>query len=174
MPTKHQLYFSNKGTRNEVRMRVVSAFSSEEPGNGSGEAASKHIYEVEHLSDGDKVLLVRPSRLHNGFDFLITLEKMSFKEKGNNRNAPKFDDLFADLRLKKENNLERFQNLVQLLERVFLCEYVSDEEINALGECEGWTIEMVLKVSKWFFIEQDIRYWNYSGRLKLWNGIKNI
>lgn len=31
-----------------------------------------------------------------------------------------------------------------------------------------------IKTLKWLFIEQDIRYWNYSGRDMLWKGIHNI
>ena len=31
----------------------------------------------------------------------------------------------------------------------------------------GFSLEVVLKVLKWLWIEQDIRYWNYSGRQML-------
>jgi hypothetical protein len=30
---------------------------------------------------------------------------------------------------------------------------------------------MIIKTIKWLFIEQDIRYWNYSGRDMLWSGV---
>ncbi|MDB8665978.1 hypothetical protein PNU99_09220 [Streptococcus anginosus] len=61
--------FSNEGTRNEVRMRVVEKFSQEEAGVGKGNDASKYKYFVETLESGDRVYLQRPANLHNGFDF---------------------------------------------------------------------------------------------------------
>lgn len=54
-------FFSNNGSRNEVRMRVVDAFAAETPGTGNGEDASKYIYYVETLSSGDRVYLQRPA-----------------------------------------------------------------------------------------------------------------
>ena len=41
-------FFSNSGSRNEVRMRVVDALAAETPGTGN-EDASKYIY-VETLN----------------------------------------------------------------------------------------------------------------------------
>jgi len=38
--------FSNEGTRNEVRMRVVAAFAEEVAGTGSNEHASRYTYFV--------------------------------------------------------------------------------------------------------------------------------
>jgi hypothetical protein len=32
---------------------------------------------------------------------------------------------------------------------------------------QGFPVEMVLKILKWLFIEQDITYWNYDGRQML-------
>jgi hypothetical protein len=37
---------------------------------------------------------------------------------------------------------------------------------------EGLPIDMLLKVLKWLFIEQDVTFWNYYGRGKLRVGIK--
>lgn len=38
----------------------------------------------------------------------------------------------------------------------------------------GYSSELIIKTLKWLFIKQDIRYWNYSGRDMLWDGIKEI
>jgi len=38
----------------------------------------------------------------------------------------------------------------------------------------GGKIETLLKVLKWMFIMEDIVYWNYDGRLKLHNFLKEI
>lgn len=37
---------------------------------------------------------------------------------------------------------------------------------------KGMSVEMLLKVLKWLFIEQDITYWNYDGREMLRRAIK--
>ncbi len=44
------MFFSNSGSRNEVRMRVVNALAAEAPGTGRGDSASKYIYSVEKSS----------------------------------------------------------------------------------------------------------------------------
>ena len=36
---------------------------------------------------------------------------------------------------------------------------------------EGYAFEHVLKTIKWLFIEQDITYWNWSGRAMLYSAI---
>ena len=38
----------------------------------------------------------------------------------------------------------------------------------------GYSTDLILKCLKWLFIEQDIRDWSYSGRVMLWEIIKNI
>ena len=43
-----------------------------------------------------------------------------------------------------------------------------------LESMEKYPAEMILKVFKWLFIEQEIRYWNYSGRDMLWQGVPSI
>lgn len=92
-------FFSNNGSRNEVRMRVVDAFAAETPGTGNGEDASKYIYYVETLSSGDRVYLQRPANLHNGFDFLVCVNYALPGQR--RRNFPKYEDLGADLQEKR-------------------------------------------------------------------------
>lgn len=174
MRTRHTISFSNVGTRNEVRMRVVNVFANEAPGEGKDDLASRHVYEVETLAYGDKVLLNRPANLHYGFDFLITVENKNFNPNGRLRRNPSFQDLLEDLGLKKEQDLNAYQMLLVLLGKVYNCEDVSDEEITNLGIYPGYSADLVIKVYKWFFIEQDIRYWNYGGRTVLWAAIQAI
>ena len=95
-------FFSNSGSRNEVRMRVVDALAAETPGTGNGEDASKYIYYVETLNSGDRVYLQRPANLHNGFDFLVCVENANYALPGQRRrNYPKHEDLAADLQAKR-------------------------------------------------------------------------
>lgn len=161
--------FSNEGTRNEVRMRVVNKLSEETPGTGNGDGASRYIYYVETLASGDRVYLQRPANLHNGFDFLVCVENANYAEPGHRaRNYPKHEDLGADLQIKKAQNPTEYKRLYALLQKVFDCHDVSDEEMQGFTFEGGLAVDHILKAIKWLFIEQDIRYWNYSGRNMTW------
>lgn len=161
--------FSNEGTRNEVRMRVINALSQETPGTGNGDDASKYIYYVETLASGDRVYLQRPANLHNGFDFLVCVENTNYAPAGQrSRNYPKHEDLGADLQKKKQENLEMYTRLYVLLKRVFECHDVFEQKYSGIYFNSGLPVDHILKTIKWLFIEQDIRYWNYSGRNMTW------
>lgn len=163
-------FFSNAGSRNAVRMRVVRAFASEAPGNGG--SASKYIYFVESLRSGDRVYLQRPANLHNGFDFLVCVENANYAPPGKRaRNYPRHKDFEADLRAKKEEDGEMYARLYALIRRVFACEDVSDAEMDGIRFRSGLPVDHILKAIKWLFIEQDIRYWNYSGRNMTWSRV---
>ena len=69
--TEINMAISNDGSRNDVRMRVIEQLAKEAPGTGANELASRFIYYVETLSDGNRVYLRRPANLHYGFDFLV-------------------------------------------------------------------------------------------------------
>lgn len=168
---KHEIsiFFSNEGDRNDVRMRVVDELSKEMPGTGNGDDASKYIYYVETLLSGDRVYLQRPANLHNGFDFLVCVENTNYAAEGERRrNFPKHEDIGTDLQTKKMENPEEYKKLYQLLEKVFNCYDVSEEEINSVSFENGLPVDHIVKTIKWLFIEQDIRYWNYSGRNMTW------
>lgn len=163
-------FFSNEGGRNEVRLRVVSAFSTEAPGTGRRADASQYIYYVERLGSGDRVFLKRPANLHNGFDFLVCVENTNYAAPGERRrNFPRHEDLAKDLQKKKAQNPDMYQRLYTLLKKVFDCHDVSDEEMAEITFDVGLPVDHILKTIKWLFIEQDIRYWNYSGRNMTWD-----
>ncbi len=91
-------FFSNEGSRNEVRMRVISKISEEIPGTGREKKASRYKYYVETLKNGDRIYLQRPANLHNGFDFLVCVGNANYAEEGRQRrNYPKHDDIKNDL-----------------------------------------------------------------------------
>lgn len=162
-------FFSNEGSRNDVRMRVVDLLSTEEPGTGNGDNASKYIYYVETLKSGDRVYLQRPANLHNGFDFLVCVENTNYAQPGERRrNFPKHDDLGSDLEKKKAENPVMYRKLYLLLRSVYECHDVADKQMEDIKFATGLPVDHILKVIKWLFIEQDIRYWNYSGRNMTW------
>ena len=168
---RHEIthFFSNEGSRNEVRMRVVDKLSAELPGTGKDDAASKYIYYVEMLRNGERVYLQRPANLHNGFDFLVCVENANYAKQGaRKRNYPKHDDLGEDLALKKQEDPIQYARLYDLLKKVYTCHNVEDVEMNGFTFKTGLPVDHILKTIKWLFIEQDIRYWNYSGRNMTW------
>ena len=160
-------------SRVELRKIVVSQFLEEKPGLGGGDNASHYRYNVETLSDGRRIYLTRPAYLKKGFDFRINVEGTVFQTR---HEYPKHDDIFDDLRLKKQENPAMCKRLHQAMERVHNCEDPED----ILPECAnikfnaGHPVDLILKVIKWFLIEQDIRDWNYSGRQMFKNGIDEI
>lgn len=164
--------FSNEGSRNDVRMRVVNKFAEEMPGKGQGDLRSVYVYYVETLQDGNRVYLKRPGSAfqgYYGFDFVICVENKNYAKPGQRRrNNPSHDDITKDLLIKKEENIEMYTNLYKMLRKVFECHDISDEDINKIRFKNGLPIDQVVKVVKWFFIEQDIRYWNHSGRDMTW------
>jgi hypothetical protein len=156
---------SNEGTRRQVRERVVREFLDEESGEGKGELTSKYIYTAETLADGKRILLTRPAFLNKGFDFIIRVEGINFGEgKGKRRDNPTLMDIVEDLEKKKAADLKLYEQLFALIRLTFDCKEIPPEAYNEMNFGVGYSVEMVLKVVKWFFIEQDITYWNWSGR----------
>lgn len=166
------IHFSNEGTRNEVRKRVVDKLFKEVPGTGQEENASRYLYYVEKLATGDRIYLQRPARLHNGFDFLICVENQNYSPEGKRkRNYPTHGDFCIDLQTKKSANPELYRKLYRLLQKVYDCHDVTDAELKEIDFGIGFATDHIVKVLKWFFIEQDIRYWNYAGRTKTWQEV---
>lgn len=167
------LNIENIGTRNELRMRVVNELSNEIPGSGNGTRASRYKYYVESLIDGNRIYLRRPANLHNGFDFVVCVENINFNPKGRKRNYPKHEDIINDLIFKFKENPHTYLKLYSILESTYLCKKAIIS-INNNEFKSGFPCELIIKVLKWLFIEQDIRYWNYSGRDMLWESISKI
>ena len=165
---KIEKFFSNYGTRNEVRERVIAEFLKEAPGTGNGENQSKYLYFVETLKDGNRIYLERPANLHNGFDFLINVENINFSTTNRLKYNPSHDNIFNDLKAKKEESPEKYKKLYKLIEDVYNCKEIEDTNLKFDS---GYSVDLILKVAKWFFIEQDIRYWNYSGRAMFMSGV---
>jgi hypothetical protein len=160
-------------SRRELRDIVINKFMEEEPGLGSGDDTSKYRYNVEILSDGRRIYLTRPAYLKKGFDFRINVEGTIFQTK---QEYPKHDDIFDDLRLKNKEDPTLSKKLHLVINKVYNC----TDPVEVLRECEnlkfttGHSVELILKVIKWFLIEQDIRDWNYSGRRMFKNGVDEI
>lgn len=161
------------GDRNKVRMAVVEKLSEEEPGQGREDLASRYTYYVEQLSNGNRIYLRRPANLHNGFDFVVGVENCNFNFSGRKRNYPKHDDIIQDLKIKKKESKTQYIRLLEVLKKIYNCDLVSETDMH-IDFKNGHSSELIIKTLKWLFIEQDIRYWNYSGRDMLWKAIQKI
>ena len=165
--------FSNAGTRNEVRKRVIECFLTEKPGTGKGENATHYTYFVERLKDNKRVFITRPGFLNKQFDFVINVEDVNFNKKsGRARTSPTHEDILTDLQKKKKADSKSYVKLYALLEKIYECNDVGDNEYKGLKFATGYDVDLLLMVTKWYFIEQDIAYWNYSGRAMFMSGIE--
>mgnify|MGYP000975930061 FL=1 len=164
--------FDVQGSREDIRKRLFLAFVNEAPGTGREENASKYQYYVEELADGKRVFLKRPGRLNKGVDFMVCVEGYTF---GSNRNKhmASFNDLIDDLVEKMQENANEFDKAKHLIQLMYACKKVEPSAFNDIQFTSGYPIELVLKLLKWFFIEQDVTYWNYSGRRMLYDGLRD-
>jgi len=159
--------------RNALRVLLLNNLVKERAGTGKKENTSQYHYNVETLTDGNKIYLTRPVPLNKGFDFIIHVEGHTFL---NGKDNPRHDDIISDLKEKKQRNITNYQLILKLIDLVYLCNDPADiiSKKHLPNFDEGFSLELLLKVIKWFFIEQDVRYWNWSGRNMLMSGINGI
>lgn len=150
-------------SRDAQRKKAVETFLSEKSGywkNGV-KHVTRYKYFVEKINDGRRVFLLRPTYLNKGIDFQVWVEKMD----GKNDMRPSHQDIFKDLKIKMNEDPKQISPLMKAIDRVWNCE----EPDHVLKETKfnfkkGFEVELLLKILKWLFIEQDITYWNYDGR----------
>jgi len=165
--TKIEMIFSQKGlTREEIRRKMVEEFLKEKPGPAKDENYNRYQYLVEKTRQGN-VILMRPANLKLGFDFRIDVDKLIFRK---GTHAPTHLDLFEDLRKKYQKDKDFCDKVINAIIDVNNMKEPEDILKNFEDKNIGYPVELLLKVSKWFAVEQDIRYWNGWGRNKqvLW------
>jgi hypothetical protein len=159
------------GDRTNIRRQVIMKFLEEEPGMGKGENCSKYIYEVEDVSNGGKIFLRRPAVLNKGMDFTVHAENVRFRERGL-VDMPSHSNIAADLLLKKETESIKYVRVSELIQRIYRCENIRPYEFDNINFDTGLAADIILKSIKWLFIEQDVTYWNWSGRGMLFSGLR--
>ena len=162
--------------RADVRKEVIELFLLEEPGTGKGDDCSKYWYTVESIK-GYSILLKRPVPLNKGFDFTVNIEGLFFK-KNRRYNHPSHNDIVSALIHLRDTNPSGYAHVKTALTQIYHCQLYDRESVNGLFffdyENRQHPVEIILLAIKWLFIEQDMTYWNWSGRNMLWNGIKDI
>jgi hypothetical protein len=168
-----EVTLSVQGDRFQIREQVVHKFLSEIPGTGNGDLCSKYIYHVESTYDNKRIILKRPARLNKGFDFEVHVDSTLFGDKRRST-RPRHVDIHNDLSQKKIESEPEFDKVKKLIEKIYNCQELQESDYINLNFKTGYPIEMILKSIKWLFIEQDITYWNWSGRNMFYSSLKNI
>lgn len=158
-------------SRAELRKVIVNAFLDEKKGYWKSETqvVTRYKYFVETLKTGRRIYLLRPTFLNKGIDFQVWVEKFD----GESDKRPNHGDLIGDVEKKVKERPKEKSRFMTAIERVWNCED-PDKVISEAGLnfATGLSVELVFKALKWLFIEQDVTYWNYDGRMMLWNAIQ--
>lgn len=155
--------------RKDIRNYVISEFLNELPGRGKKEFCSKYIYRVECIGDKNEIYIRRPAALNKGMDFTIHVKNYYFRKKGGNRDAPSHKDIICDLKLKKSIASNEYCKINEMINKIYKCETIGQNEYKNVNIEVGLQSKIVINVIKWLFIEQDVTYWNWSGRAMLMN-----
>ena len=126
-------------------------------------------YDVETLSDGRKVCIIKPGRkgIH---DFMVWIHNESKDELW----RISHDEIFEDLKAKMKQNSGEAKKVILALKRV----HAGDEPDEVLREnpdlgksLNGYAPELILKVYKWIWGQEDCNYPTGEGRNMSMNAI---
>ena len=155
-------------SREELRKKILITYAIED-------CETKIRYYVERLSDGNRIYIERPAPLNKGCDFVIYVENLFIWKNGNDK-PPRHKDLLNDLYAKKQQlTKEQYCTLMDAIAMIYNVESYDTAIIMTQAlPIIGWSYELLLKLTRWFFIEQDITYWSGEGRNMLYTAIKGI
>jgi hypothetical protein len=114
------------------------------------------------------VFLSRPAQFNNGFDFTLNVSGINFNVGGRATTRPTHQNIVDDLLSKKVENLQLYNNLQVEIANIYNCQEPTTVNFPFTS---GYSTEIILECIKWLFAEQDVTYWNYSGRAMFYNGI---
>jgi hypothetical protein len=153
-------------SRPEIVKKVVNIFIQTEmvhPRPGT-----IFFYPVENLPEG-QLLIRRPAGARKwNFDFKVEVTENLKLGRGTH------DEMLLDFKNKKQENPTRFKDLLDALAIIYNSEENNvDILLQRYANIEtsfhtGAKVSIFLKVIKWMFIMEDIVYWNYKGRTKLY------
>ncbi|MCX2717476.1 hypothetical protein OQH61_06990 [Helicobacter sp. MIT 21-1697] len=171
-------YSLKANTREEIRKELVCLFLQEKSGWDFDEGKSTYKYIVERIEQY-VIYLQRPAPLNKGFDFIVNVENMYFKLNDSRRHRnPSHKDIVYILMIYKQSFAREYSKIQELIKRIFLCENFNiAKEVQDLSpfvnyDGEAIPIAVILCCIKWLFIEQDVTYWNWSGRSMLFNHLQ--
>lgn len=164
-------------SREEYHKKLIMLFLEEK--HGTSQEWNYYYYYVETGKNGKRVYLKRPAYKNKGMDFEVRVEDYQFRYgKYNNiistGNRPKHDEIWNDVYNKVVENPEDGQKLRVLITQVYNCEEPNEDIINSCHFTTGLPLDLLLYAIKWLFIEQDMTYWNQSGREMNYNGLMKV
>lgn len=178
MSTETLLMTLIANNRLSARKEIVEHFLEENYGTGKGDDASRYIYTVEQYEQY-RILLRRPAPLNKGFDFIVLVDGIYFNANGKRRHQnPSHSDIISILDLVKRNqNGSEYEKVKLVINEIYNLQEPSFEMVSKMTfvDCDGIVrpLRIILLAIKWLFLEQDITYWNYSGRAMLMNGLRD-
>lgn len=141
------------------------------------EAIEYRGYEVDDLMDGRKIVITKPGGKSSygrskKEDFLVFIYNPNDKSLWQISHKQILEDLYS----KSEESKIKTIKLINLLEKAFLGEEPSDfiEEIYSLNFSTGEQPEVLIKVYKWIWGQEDVNYPNGKGRNMSWEGIEEL
>lgn len=176
MSLEKKIFTLIANSREEARRKVVLEFLTEKFGTGTGDLTSKYEYTVETFDDYN-VILKRPTHLNKGFDFIVYTPGIFYKNGDKRRHHnPSHADIVQILSKVKENIGNRaYEPIKKLIGNIFNLKKYDIEVVRGISfiDADGneKPLAILLLAIKWLFVEQDITYWNTSGRTMLMNGL---
>ncbi|GAB7258299.1 hypothetical protein [Polaribacter sp. OB-PA-B3] len=164
--------FSND--RSEIRKEIINIFLDEKPGTGKGNETSKYDYITKVLKNGCKVYLRRPAQFNNGFDFTLNVTDTNFNSGIKDKRSttrPAHGHIIDDLKAKLNEDRELYTSLFKQVTNLYNCKTLTNDNFDFKT---GHSTELILECIKWLFIEQDVTYWNYSGRTMFYNALLEV
>lgn len=163
-----------KNTREGIRKELIDEFLQEAPGTGIGDDCSKYRYTVETFNDYS-IEIRRPASLNKGFDFKVHIVGVFFK-KIRRHSDPSHKDIKNALNEVKSKNTANYNKVKTELANIYSLKQYDLRNVAGItfldGDKKEQPIELILLSIKWLFIEQDMTYWNWSGRNMLWSKLK--
>lgn len=154
-------------SKKDVREYLLLTFIGED-------CQTKLRYFVEKIGE-QRIYIERPGRLNKGCDFVIYIENEITWQNGNDK-PPTHEFIIADLAEKKlQLSVEQWESLIDSIRDIYEVKPFDEAYIKIQDLPQtGLNYELILKLLRWFFIEQDITYWARSGREMLFNAILDI
>ena len=176
MPITYVQHTLQSTNRTAIRDEIVSLFLQEQPGTGKGVNCSAYRYTVENIN-GYSIVLNRPAGLNKGFDFTVNVQGMTFK-KQRIYSTPSHGDIISVLQSVKNTYPTQYQNVSLEICNIYNCVPSNFQNVSGITFLDHTNtsrpIEIILLAIKWLFIEQDITYWNWSGRNMLFSSLQNL
>jgi hypothetical protein len=177
MPLIQRSYALVGTNRTSIREEVTRLFLAEQAGTGTGNLSSKAEYTVDSIPDTHyKIVIKRPATLNKGFDFTVNVTGLRFKV-GRNCSTPSHNDIILALKSAQRNASQNYQNINSIINDIYNCNFYDGTISTGILFTDylrnQHPIEIVLLAIKWLFIEQDITYWNWSGRNMFMDALRN-